>query len=321
LSLPTSKITIVGCGAIGTTIAYSLFTRRPGLDLVLRNRDEKKAQVKAFDISHCGPGKERSAIRAGSIDDTAGSDVVVVTAGVLPKEDGKRSDVLRDNIEIYRELIPPLAARSPNAVFIVVTNPVDSMAYAAYRLAGAPASRVLGSGTILDGTRLRTFIGQAYDLDPAKIEADIVGEHGDTMVPLWSGAAYAGRPLAGHLGERGIDFGSAAKEALLEKTRRAGWEIRLAGEHSCYGISFAALRAVESVLGYSKEPLTVSSYSSGGSGQRDLYMSLPAILGRGGIASRSTPPTSEEERVALLASADALRAQMDMVDRQIGARR
>src|SRR5208282_5564516 len=102
--------------------------------------------------------------------------------------------------------------------FIIVTNPVDSMAYAAYRLASAPASRVIGTGTVLDGMRMRTFIGQAYDLDPARIEADIAGEHGDTMVPLWSSAAYEGRPLAECLGERGFDFDSSAREALLEKT-------------------------------------------------------------------------------------------------------
>jgi L-lactate dehydrogenase len=318
LPLPVSKITIVGCGSIGTTIAYSLFTRRPGLDLVLRNRDERKAWAKAFDISHCSSGKEGSAIRSGSLADTAGSDVIIVTAGALPKEDGKRSDVLCDNIEIYRELIPPLAARSPNAAFIVVTNPVDAMAYAAYRLAGASASSVIGSGTLLDEMRLRTFIGQAYASDPGKIEVHIVGEHGDTMVPLWSGAAYAGRPLAEHLAERGFDFGATAKEALLKKTKRAGWDIRLSGEHSCYGISFAALLVVESILGYAEEPLTVSSYSAAEAGLRDLFVSLPAVLDRRGIASRSMPPISEEEAKALRASQDALRAQMDLVDSQIG---
>jgi L-lactate dehydrogenase len=254
------------------------------------------------------------------MDDTAGSDVVIVTAGVLPAKDGKRSDVLRDNIEIYRQLIPAIVARSPDAVFIVVTNPVDSMAYAAYRFAGVPASQVIGTGTVLDGTRLRTFIGQACDLDPAQIGADIVGEHGDLMVPLWSRAAYAGRPLAECLSERGFDFDEAARGALLEKTRRAGWDIRLAGEHSCYGISFAALRVVENVLGFSEESLTVSSHSAGDAGLRDLYVSLPATLGRRGIiASCLTLPVSEEETEALLASTAALRAQMDMVDRQIDA--
>ena len=188
--------------------------RRPGLDVVLRDRDARKAWAKAFDISHCNPCAGVGAMRAGGDDDSAGSDVVVLTAGVLPKEDGEEIGRLRDNIEIYRTFIPPLAERSPDAVFVVVTNPVDSMAYAAYRFAGEPSSRVIGSGTVLDGTRLRTFIGQAFDLDPAKLALDMVGEHGDTMVPLWSEAAYMGTPLAEYLAARGTDLG-AAKEALV----------------------------------------------------------------------------------------------------------
>ena len=317
--LSSAKITIVGCGAIGTTIAYSLFTRRPGLDLVLRNRDEKKAWAKAFDISHCLPGAAGSSIRAGRVEDTAGSDLVLVTAGVLPKENGKRSDVLRDNIEVYRELVPPLAALSPRAVFLVLTNPVDAMAYAASRLAGLPASRVLGSGTVLDGARLRSFTAAAYGLDPEKLQVDIVGEHGDTMLPIWSGASYAGESLAEHLVAKGLALGPSERGALLEKTLRAGWDIRQAGEHSCYGISFAALRIVDAVLGASDEGLTVSSLCPGEGGARSLYMSLPSALGREGLVSRNAPRLSGEEAEALAVSGAALSAQMDEVDRLVDA--
>ncbi|MGA2545297.1 MAG: hypothetical protein ABSF43_02020 [Rectinemataceae bacterium] len=310
----TSKITIVGSGAIGTTVAYSLVLRRPKLELVLRNRDQRKSWVKAFDISHCIPALEGSTIRAGSLDDTAGSDVVVVTAGVLPKVDGKRSDVIRDNIGAYREMIPPLAARSENAVFIIVTNPIDSMAYAAFRLSGLPASRIIGSGTLLDGLRLRTFIGEAYALDPSEIEAEVVGEHGDTMVPLWSCITHAGLPLGEYLRGRGIDFDDAGRQRILEKTKRAGWDIRLAGEHSCYGISFSVVRIIESILGYTTGPLTVSSLLTGELGIHDVYMSLPSTLGRAGLASRAVPSISDDETRALLASATVLRSQIEMVD-------
>jgi L-lactate dehydrogenase len=195
-------------------------------------------------------------------------------------KDGKRPDVLRDNIEKYRELIPSIAVRSPDVVFIVMMNPVDSMAYAAYRFAGIPASRVIGSGTVLDGTRLRNFIGQTYNLDLAKIEVDITGERGEAMAPLWSSAAYAGRPLAEYLAERRFDFDAAAGETLIEKTRRAGWDIRQAGGHSFYGFSFAALLVTESILGYSRGSLTISSCSAGASGPRDLYLSRSATLDR-----------------------------------------
>lgn len=319
MSARSSKITIVGSGAIGTTIAYSLLLRRPRIELVLFNRDESKARVKAFDMSHCVPRLAGSSVRAGSIDDTAGSDVVVVTAGVLPKVDGKRSDVLRDNIDVYRKLIPPLAERSEGAVLIAITNPNDAMAYAAYRLGGLASSQVIGTGTLLDGLRLRTFIGEAYGLDPAGIEAEVIGEHGDTMVPLWSRAAYSGVPLDAYLRDAGMDFGAAAKLKILERTKRAGWDIRLAGEHSCFGISFSAVRIVESLLGSAEGPLTLSSLVSGDFGIRGVYMSLPVALSRAGVGSLSAPPLSEAEAEALRASAAAVRAQMDQADALIDA--
>lgn len=319
LSAQSSKITIVGSGAIGTTIAYSLLLRRPSVELVLFNRDENKARVKAFDMSHCAPCLAGSSVRAGSIDDTAGSDIVVVTAGVLPKADGKRSDVLRDNIEVYRKLIPRLAERSGGAVLVAITNPNDAMSYAAYRLGGLPSARVIGTGTLLDGLRLRTFIGEAYGLDPARIEAEVIGEHGDTMVPLWSRAAYSGVPLDAHLRDAGMDFGAEAKLKILERTKRAGWDIRLAGEHSCFGISFSAVRIVESLLGGAEGPHTLSSLISGDFGVRGVYMSLPVTLGRAGVGSVSAPPLSEAEAEALRASAAAVRAQMDQADALIDA--
>jgi L-lactate dehydrogenase len=325
LKSPKIKITIVGSGAIGTTIAYSLLLRRADLELVLVNRDERRAGAKAFDMSHCLPRGEGSSIRAGRAEDSAGSGIVVMTAGVLPKADGKRSDVLLDNIELYRSILPPLAAKSPEAVFIVITNPNDSMAYAAFKLSGLPASRVIGTGTLLDGMRLRGFIAEAYGLDPSKVEAQVIGEHGDSMVPLWSRAAYEGIPLESYLRDSRKNFDDAAKLGILERTKRAGWEIRLAGEHSCYGISFSTLRIIEGILEPSEDEPTLSAFIPAGSGigplAGDAFMSLPVKLGRGGLGSVHMPALSEGEAAALRESGLALRAQMDEVDSLIGPSR
>ncbi|MGO8694885.1 MAG: lactate/malate family dehydrogenase [Rectinemataceae bacterium] len=318
MSPRTDKITIVGSGSIGSTIAYSLLIRRPEQNLILVNRNERRAWAKAFDMSHCSPIIGGRGIRSGSVYDSAGSDIVVLTAGVLPKEDGMRVDVLRDNIEVYRDSVPRLAEASPDAVFVVVTNPVDAMAYAVYRLTGLSASRVLGSGTLLDSLRLRSFIGEEYGLDPERIEADIVGEHGESMVPLWSRACYTGAPLELRLAERGIELDRPAKEALLHKTRRAGWEIRLAGEHSCYGIAFSVVRIIEAILGSVAASLTVSSFQSDAHGFESAFMSLPTLLGREGIRSIVTPLLDAREAEALRASASAVRLQMDLVDELIG---
>jgi L-lactate dehydrogenase len=318
LSKQSSKITIVGSGAIGSAIAYSLLLRRAKAELVLVNRDGRRSGAKAFDMSHCLPGLEGGSIRAGGAEEGAGSDIVVLTAGVLPKAEGKRSDVLRDNIELYRSLLPPLAALCPRAVFLVVTNPNDAMAYAAQRISGLEGPRVLGTGTLLDGLRLRGFIAEAFGLEPAGVEALIVGEHGDTMVPLWSGARYAGRALGDYLRDSGRELDAEAKGRILEKTRRAGWEIRLAGEHSCYGISFSALTIIEAILDGSEEEITLSAPVPGASGERGLFMSLPVKLGREGFRPVPPPAMSEDEAAALRASSAALRAQMDAVDELLG---
>ena len=240
--------------------------------------------------------------------------MIVLTVGVLPRENGTRADVLGDSVDTDRGIVPRLAEICPSAVFITVTNPVDAMTYAAFRLAGSPRGRVIGTGMVLDSLRLRAFIGEASGLYPVRVSIDVVGEHGDTMVPLWSHAAYEGRPLGVALAEAGPVAMQEAKAALVERTRRAGWEIRLAGEHSCYGIAFSATRIIEEVLHPSDCRLAVSAPFEGECGIRGVVMSLPTQLGARGVAARVVPPMDEHERAALLQSSEALLPQMAVVD-------
>ena len=305
------KIAIVGSGTIGSILAYSLFLKCENIEINLINRDEKKAWAKAFDISHCGAELPNRSIRPVGGDTCHDADVVVMTAGALPDEHGTRADVIKDNVKIYRQLLPAIAAHNPDATLICITNPVDAMAYAARRITGYPAERVIGSGTELDSMRLRTFTAEAFDLDPTKLSIDIVGEHGDSMVPLWSLAQYDGHPLTETLD----DFDESDRATLLQKTKRAGWDIRLAGEHSSFGIAFSVTRIIEHILGFSRGTLTVSASLTGEYGLRDTCVSLPTELNGGGIVKRYTPPLSAQERGAFELSARAVRAQMDEVDR------
>ena len=309
------KISIVGFGAIGATIAYSLLMRRLAAEIVVFNRDTRKAMAKAFDLAHCTPGLDGARIRAGELGDTADSDIVVMTAGVLPKEDGTRMDVLRDNVAVYRTIVPRVAQLSPRAVLIIVTNPLDAMTFAACRLSGFLSSRVIGSGTLLDGSRLKCFIAEEYDLDSSHIELEVIGEHGDSMVPLWSRIRYSGKALERYLAARDRAMDDAVRGRLLQKTKRAGWEIRLANEHSCYGISFSVVRIIETMLGYWRGAPTVSSLASGAYGIDGICMSLPSILDRDGVKGNELPALSEEESRALQASARVLKEQTDAVDR------
>lgn len=307
------KVAIMGSGSIGATMAYSLFLRCPRIDLVIVNRNQRKSWAKAFDISHCAPELAGRSICSLGMEECVDADVVVITAGSLPRENGTRADVLRDNIEIFQKLLPTVARNNPNALILNITNPVDAMAYAARKLTGFPGERVMGSGTELDGMRLRHLTAKKYRLSPGNLLLDVIGEHGDSMVPLWSTALYEGKTLAGSL----RDFDPEARNMLRRATVRAGWDIRQAGEHSCYAISFSATRIIEGLLGISDRTLLVSTRLNGEYGIDDVYLSLPTRLGPQGVEKRLLPELTDEELAELRLSAEAVKRQMDAVDQLI----
>jgi L-lactate dehydrogenase len=193
------------------------------------------------------------------------------------------------------------------------------MTFATYRLSGFPSSRVIGSGTLLDGNRLKCFIAEEFGLDSSQIELEVIGEHGDSMVPLWSRIRYSGETLDRYLAARDRSMDDTIKGRLLQRTKRAGWDIRLANEHSCYGISFSVVRIIETMLGCSSGAPTVSSLASGEYGIDGVCMSLPSILDRDGVKGKEQPVLSEDESRALHASARVLREQADSVNGLLAA--
>lgn len=303
------KIAVIGCGAIGTTLAYTLLLRHPHLEISLVNRNPQKAWAKAFDMSHCSPELPNRAIRAETPEECTGSDIIIMTAGALPRENGTRADVLKDNVAIFQTLLPTLARNNPNAVLINITNPVDAMAYAAGKITGYPPERVIGSGTELDSMRLRHFTAQALDLNAAELDIQVIGEHGDSMVPLWSLATYQGKSLT----EAYPLLNEDLKATLLHQTKRAGWDIRLAGEHSCYGIAFSAVRIVEAILGESNQSVRVSAELQCEFGLPHSFISLPTTLNRTGIIQRHLPDISDAEYQLVMHSANLVQQQLDMV--------
>ena len=276
------KITVVGAGTIGSLSAYLLMMRKSASKVTLVNRNSKKALVKAFDMSHCLPQIGGTNISGGSFDESAGSQVIIITVGTLPKKDGRRTDVLQNNVDIYKRLIPKLVELSPEAVILTVTNPVDIMALAASKYSGFPSNRILGSGTFLDSLRFRSFIAEAIGVSPKHIDAMILGEHGNSMVPIWSQAKINGIELESYVKDMGIKWSQEIKDDIMDKTRRAGWKIREGNEHSSYAIAFSAVLISEAILHESKDYLPTSFEQSDTYGAKDLFMSLPIQLGRNG---------------------------------------
>lgn len=290
-----AKITVVGAGAIGSTILYTLMLKNLGKNLVLINRNKIKSLAKASDISHCTGYNGGSIVKSGDYKDSKNSDIVVITAGVLPKEDGTRMDVLNSNIQIYKEIIPNIIAYSPDAVLLILTNPMDIMTYVAYKISGFEATRVIGTGTLIDTIRLRYFLENNNGM--------IIGEHGDSQLPIWS-----------HIDTK---LSEEDKFAFEEKTKRAGWDIRVAKEHSCYAISFSAVKIIEAILEKIEEPLPVSLMLRGQYGIEGIYMSLPAKLYKKGIKNVIEPDLNEFELNRLNKSAEIIRNYSKEADKYL----
>ncbi|PLX32393.1 MAG: hypothetical protein C0604_05325, partial [Clostridiales bacterium] len=221
-------------------------------------------------------------------------------------KDGNRTDVLARNVKIYEELVPYLAELSPNAVMVTVTNPVDIMAMAACSFSGFPLERVIGTGTLLDTLRFRSFIGGAIGVSPWEVEAFVVGEHGESMVPVWSNVRVSGMELKKYVEEKGIFWDTSIEEEIIHKTRRAGWYIRLGNEHSRYAIAFSISLIVEAILEAKDKLLPVSVNQNGDYGLDGSFMSLPSKLGQNGVVETVTIGLLPEERDKLFRSSEII---------------
>jgi L-lactate dehydrogenase len=301
-----NKISIVGTGMIGSTISYTLMLKELACEIVLVNRDKKRARAKAMDFAHCTSFLNEVNIMQGNFEDTVNSDIVVITAGILPKEDGTRMEVLESNIQIYKDIVPQISKYSPNAVIIVVTNPMDIMTYVAYKLSKFPSSKIIGSGTLLDTIRFKYLIAKNFNVKPTDIEAFVIGEHGDFMVPVFSQAKILKTSIQGYAEANSINFDFELIQKLIEKTKRAGWEIRLGNEHSCYGISLSVVTIIECMLGFLEIAVPVSTLSNGEYGIKDVYLSLPSFLDRNGVKKIEEISLNGQEYNQLHKSAEVL---------------
>jgi len=300
------KITIVGAGTIGPTIAYALMLKELVSEIVLINRDEVKGAAKALDLSHCGPLTGGTKVGYGDFEAAAGSEIVVITAGTLADKNGTRMDVLKNNIGIFREILPKVVRYCPEAVIIIVTNPLDAMTYVAYKLTGFPRERIIGSGTLLDTMRFRQIIGSRLRVDSDTISAEVIGEHGDSMVPLWSRVTVESMALEDYLSSRGMILGHDARRDIEKETERAGWNIRLGNVHSCYGIALSVIKIIECMLGFSKNTVPVSTLLKGEYGLSDVFLSVPVELCKGGVFRVRVLNINQEEQKLLDRSAEIL---------------
>jgi malate dehydrogenase len=301
------KITVVGAGNVGASVAQYTVERELG-DVVLVDVVEGMPQGKALDLAQAGPihGYDSRLTGANGYDDTAGSDVVVVTAGLARKPGMTRDDLLFKNAEIVGGVVGEVARRSPDAILVLVTNPLDAMVQLAWKKSGFPAERVVGMAGILDSARFRTFIARELNVSVENVTAFVLGGHGDTMVPLPRYSTVAGIPITELLPPDRI-------QALVTRTANGGAEIvnLLKSGSAYYAPAAASVEMVEAILKDKKKILPCAAYLDGPYGVRGLYVGVPVKLGRRGVEQVIEITLTPEEQAAFQRSAAAVRELVD----------
>jgi malate dehydrogenase len=304
------KVTVIGAGNIGGTTALHLAMRNIA-DVVLVDIVEGLPQGKALDILESGPilRFDSNVIGTNDYEDTAGSDVVVITSG-KPRQPGmSRTDLLNDNQEIVGSVTEQVVENSPNAIIIVVANPLDAMCHVALETSGFPRERVIGMAGILDTARYRTFIAQKVGASVRDVFALVLGGHGDTMVPLPSMATVSGVPITQMLSQDEVD-------AIVQRTRQGGGEIvELLGSGSAfYAPAAAIVEMVDAILMDQKRILPCAAYLQGEYGLNDLFVGVPVKLGAGGIEDVIELDLSDDEREQLEYSANDVREMVEVLN-------
>ena len=305
------KVGVVGTGMVGCSFAYSLMQSGLASEMVLIDKDEKRAEGEAMDLNHGLPFMRPMRIQAGGYDLLAGADVVVICAGANQKPGETRLDLLQKNTTVFRDVIPKVAAAAPNTIILVVTNPVDILTQLSADLAKLPAGRVIGSGTTLDTARFRFNLGDYYDVDPRSVHAWIVAEHGDSAVPVWSLADVAGVPLRKFRGPTGKAFDEAAmQDIFVQGTRDAAYAIIEGKGSTYYAIGIAVLTVVEAILRDQRTVLTVSAPMQGQFGVEGMALSLPTVVGRNGAEEILDIPMDKDEVALFQKSAQLLKNRL-----------
>jgi L-lactate dehydrogenase len=310
----TLKLGIVGIGSVGCAIALAAVTRGSAREIVLVNRTRKTAQAVATDLRYGTPLVPKVDIADGDYAALAGAGVVLITSGVNEKTGGAtdRNDpqgrlrLLAKNAAIYRDIVPPIVRAAPDAVLVAVTDPPDPLADIARAAAGH--DRVLSAGTFLDSLRFRVHLGRHFGVDPAHVDAQVIGDHGTSQVFLWSSARIAGVPVTQLLQARGETL-SDTRAQLEQDVRYANISIIEGHDASQYGIGIVAARIAEMVLRDERAAVPIGSYQPG----FGVTLSLPSVVGRAGVVAVLPPDLSAEERAGLEKSAQALRTALQSV--------
>jgi len=311
------KIGIVGSGRVGSTTAYALIMRGVGSEIVLVDKDVKRAKAEAADLLHAVPFANPMRVRAGEYADLAGAAAVIIAAGVTGKRGETPLKLLSRNAKVFQEVVPRILQAAPTAILVVATNPVDIMTHLTARYAaelGVPGNRVIGSGTMLDTARFRAILGRRVGVDTRHVHGYVVGEHGDSEVIAWSRTTIGGTALEEFCAMNGIRLDSAVRHEIDAKVRYAGHDIIDGKGAIFFGIGSALAQIISAVINDRRAIMTVSTPMEDVAGVHDVSVSMPHLISGDGILARFPLRLTDQEQGRLSTSAKIVKEAIETLD-------
>jgi L-lactate dehydrogenase len=307
-----NRVVLVGTGAVGCSYAYSMINQGVAEELVLIDLNEAKAEGEAMDLNHGVPfAPSPIKVWNGSYQDCESADLVVITAGLAQKPGETRLQLVEKNTKIFKQIVKSIMESGFDGIFLVATNPVDILTYVTWKESGLPKERVIGSGTVLDSARLRFTLGQYFNVDTRNVHAYIIGEHGDTELPVWSKASIGVEGLETVLAKKN-DLKEECLEKLFVNVRDAAYHIIERKGATFYGIGMSLVRITKAILNNENSILTVSAYLDGEYGQKDVYIGVPSVIHRGGIREVLEIGLNEKEKEQFNHSVSVLKDTMKL---------
>lgn len=310
------KVVVIGAGNVGSTIAYTTVLNNVASEVVLIDVNREKAKGEALDMNHGIAYVKQIMIHDGDYSDCKDADVIIITAGLGRKPGQTRLDLAKINVNIAKDIAKNIMKYATNPILLVVSNPVDIITYVLTKETGLPPERVIGTGTTLDTSRFKYLISKHCNIDVRNVHASIIGEHGDSEVPVWSRANIAGKPFDDFLDNTTPESAQAQRNKIFEETKTAGAEIISLKGATFYAIAMGTVRILSAIIGNEQSVLTVSTVLNGEYGIKDIALSLPCVVNSSGISRKIDIQITEEEETLLLASAEQLKSVLKEVYEQ-----
>ncbi len=314
MTINRSKVVIIGAGLVGSSTAFSLITQGVCDEVMLVDINKDKARGEVTDLCHCVEYLNRNIkVTEGDYKDCGDADIVVITAGAPPKINQTRLDTLELSAKIVKTIVKPVMDSGFGGHFILVSNPVDIIAYYVYKLSGLPKNQIIGTGTALDSARLKYFIGEMFHVDPRSVQGYTMGEHGDSQMCPWSHVTVGGKRITDILKDND-EYKNINLDEIVKRVTRVGFEILEVKGTTCYGIATTVAGIIKSILNDENKIIPVSTLLEGEYGESDVFCGVPVILNRGGVKDVIEVHMTEEELMKFKESIAVIREYSDKID-------